>query len=92
LDLITASNSSPCSTSRRRPVYDAGNREGDSYGLANVRLGLDGRSFGLSFWLQNAFDEEYVPLAFQPSPVDPTTFVGESGAPRVLGFSLSFHL
>jgi iron complex outermembrane receptor protein len=72
--------------------YDAGNREGDSYGLANVRLGLDGRSFGLSFWLQNAFDEEYVPLAFQPSPVDPTTFVGESGAPRVLGFSLSFHL
>lgn len=72
--------------------YEAGNREGDAYGLANVRLGIDSQSYGVSFWVRNAFDEEYEPVAFQPSPVDPTTFVGESGAPRVLGFSLSIHL
>ena len=72
--------------------YDAGNREGDSYGLASFRLGMDSELYGISVWVRNAFDEEYEPIAFQPSPVDPTVFVGESGAPRVLGFTLSVHL
>lgn len=72
--------------------YDAGNREGDDFGLANLRLGVDSASYGVAFWVRNLFDEEYEPVAFQPSPFDPTTFVGESGAPRVLGFSLSVHL
>lgn len=74
--------------------YDAGNREGDDYGLANLRLGVDSQTYGLAFWVRNLFDEEYEPVAFQPSP-DPLAqdvFVGESGAPRVLGFSLSVHL
>lgn len=72
--------------------YEAGNREGDSFGLANLRLGVDSESYGVAVWVRNAFDEEYETVAFQPSPVDPTTFVGESGAPRVLGFTLSIHL
>jgi iron complex outermembrane receptor protein len=72
--------------------YDAGNRDGDDYGLANLSAGIEARRVGLSVWLRNAFDEEYVPVAFQPSPVDPTVFVGESGAPRVVGFTLSVHL
>jgi iron complex outermembrane receptor protein len=72
--------------------YDAGNREGDNFGLASFRLGVDGRSFGFSVWVRNAFDEEYQVVAFQPSPFAPDTFVGESGAPRVLGFTLSLHL
>jgi iron complex outermembrane receptor protein len=74
--------------------YDAGNREGDDFGLANLRLGVDSHTYGLAFWVRNLFDEEYEPVAFQPSP-DPLAqdvFVGESGAPRVLGFSLSVHL
>ncbi|NOT31618.1 MAG: TonB-dependent receptor [Planctomycetes bacterium] len=72
--------------------YDAGNRAGDDFGIANFRLGIDSPSYGVAVWLRNAFDEEYETVAFQPSPVDPTTFVGESGAPRVLGFTLSIHL
>jgi iron complex outermembrane receptor protein len=72
--------------------YEAGNRAGDSFGLANLRLALDSASYGVAFWVRNVFDEEYETVAFQPSPVDPTTFVGESGAPRVLGFTLSLHL
>lgn len=72
--------------------YEAGNREGDAFGLANFRLALDSATYGVALWVRNAFDEEYETVAFQPSPVDPTTFVGESGAPRVLGFTLSLHL
>jgi outer membrane receptor protein involved in Fe transport len=72
--------------------YDAGNLEGDEFGLANLRLGVDSRNVGAAIWVRNLFDEEYEPVAFQPNPADPTAFVGESGAPRVLGFSLSVHL
>jgi iron complex outermembrane receptor protein len=72
--------------------YDAGNREGDAFGLANLRVAFDATNYGVAFWVRNLFDEEYEPVAFQPNPADPTTFVGESGAPRVLGFSLSVHL
>src|SRR5262245_5559628 len=72
--------------------YDAGNLEGDEFGLANLRLGVDTRNVGAAVWVRNLFDEEYEPVAFQPNPADPTAFVGESGAHRVLGFSLSVHL
>jgi iron complex outermembrane receptor protein len=72
--------------------YDAGNREGDDFGLANLRLGLDSERYGAALWVRNLFDEEYEPVAFQPNPGNPFAFVGESGAPRVLGFSLSVHL
>lgn len=72
--------------------YDAGNLAGADYALANLLLGYDTDALSLSFWVRNALDEEYVPIAFQPSPVDPSTFVGENGAPRVLGFTLSLHL
>jgi iron complex outermembrane receptor protein len=72
--------------------YDAGNRAGDSFGLANFRVGADAKTYSVSVWVHNALDDDYETVAFQPSPVDPNTFVGESGAPRVLGFTLSFHL
>ena len=76
--------------------YDAGNLESESFGLVNLSAGIEVRGLGLSVWLRNAFDEEYVPIAFRvddpANPGDPVTFVGESGAPRVLGFSLSVHL
>jgi len=72
--------------------YDPSNLAGDSYDLVNAGLGVVVGRFGLDLWVQNAFDEEYVPLAFQANPSDPNSFVGESGAPRVLGFTLSAHL
>ena len=70
-------------------AYDAGNLEGERYGLANFRAGLSGENFGLHAFVRNAFDADYVPVAFQADPTDPTRFVGESGAPRTWGFTLS---
>jgi iron complex outermembrane receptor protein len=72
--------------------YDDANNAGDSYDLVNAGVGIDLGRFGFSVWCQNLFDEEYVPIAFQANPADPNSFVGESGAPRVLGFTLSVHL
>ena len=70
--------------------YDPGNIEDESYGLTDLRAGVRRGALGLSVALRNAFDEEYVPVAFQPSPVDPTAFVGESGAPRTFLVTLSY--
>lgn len=69
--------------------YDAGNREGERYGLANFRIGVGGPHVRIEAWIRNAFDEEYVLVAFQPNPADPNVFVGESGAPRTYGVSVS---
>jgi iron complex outermembrane receptor protein len=71
--------------------YDAGNRDGDSFDIVNLSLGARYGNFGATLWVQNLFDEEYVPIAFQPDPTNPAVFVGENGAPRVLGFTLSAH-
>jgi iron complex outermembrane receptor protein len=35
-------------------------------------------------------DEEYVPIAFQANPADPTFFVGENAAPRTFGVTIGF--
>jgi iron complex outermembrane recepter protein len=68
--------------------YDAGNRAGENYDLANFRVGCGGKHWRADLWLNNAFDEHYVPVAFQPSPADPSLFVGESAAPRTYGFTI----
>jgi iron complex outermembrane receptor protein len=71
--------------------YDAGNREGESFGVASFRVGVGGESWRLDAWIRNAFDESYVPVAFQPNPADPSAFVGESGAPRTFGCTLGLR-
>jgi iron complex outermembrane receptor protein len=72
--------------------YDASNLAAESYALTSVRTGLESTHWRLEFWVNNAFDENYVPVAFQANPADPTFFVGESGAPRTFGvrYSLRF--
>jgi len=72
--------------------YDAGNRESERYTLTNVRVGLAGDAWRFDLWVRNLLDEEYVPVAFQPNPADPSAWIGESGAPRTLGvtFGLRF--
>jgi len=69
--------------------YDPGNRESESYSLANFRVGLGGPRWRVQVWVRNAFAGEYVPVAFQPSPADPSVFVGESGPPRTYGATVS---
>ena len=68
---------------------DAGNRESESFGLANFRVGVEWHNVRLEGWIRNAFDVEYVLVAFQPSPFDPTAFVGENGAPQTFGLTVS---
>lgn len=69
--------------------YDAGNLEAESYQICNLRLGFTHGPLKLEGWVKNVFDDRYIPVAFQPNPGDPTQFVGESGAPRTFGVSLS---
>ena len=69
--------------------YDAGNTEQESYSLVDLRAGYRTGRWRFDLFVQNAFDEEYVPIAVQ---LGPGFFVGESGAPRTFGFSLSASL
>ena len=68
--------------------YDDLNREQqDAYSLANFRAGVRrGLVFG-EFWIKNAFDTKYVPLAFPYLGFAPSGFIGEAGRPRTFGVS-----
>ena len=68
--------------------YDAGNLGGEQYDLTNLRVGLNYQNWRADLFVQNAFDEEYVAIAFQANPGDPTQFVGQNGAPRTFGLSV----
>jgi iron complex outermembrane receptor protein len=68
--------------------YDDQNRAGqDAYSLLNLRGGLRAGKFGVEAWVRNAFDTRYVPLAFAYGSLTPSGFIGEPGAPRVVGIT-----
>ncbi|OPZ26915.1 MAG: Pesticin receptor precursor [Lentisphaerae bacterium ADurb.BinA184] len=56
----------------------------DAYALANFRAGLHGKGWMLEAWVKNAFDKEYVPVAFE-FPNYQSGFLAESGAPLTFG-------
>jgi iron complex outermembrane receptor protein len=66
--------------------YDNANTVGqDAYSLANIRVGVRAkRAFG-EFWMKNAFDTRYIPIAFAYGSLAPSGFLGEMGAPRTYG-------
>ena len=71
--------------------YDADNLESESYELVNLRAGVKKGDWRAELWIRNLLDEEYIPVAFRVDPPGsgfPPTFVGESGIPRTVGFSL----
>lgn len=69
--------------------YDDANRTGqEAYSLANFRAGVESRSFFAEGWIRNAFDTNYIPVAFAfPSQ---SGFLGESGRPRTFGVTAGF--
>ena len=70
--------------------YDASNLGEESFDLLDLRAGLRHGDWSFDFFVRNALDEEYFPIAFQASPLDPTFFISETGAPRTLGFTLRY--
>ncbi len=66
--------------------YDEANTQGqDAYGLANFRAGARGKRLFGEFWIRNAFDTRYIPVAFSYQGIAPSGFVGEPGKPRTFG-------
>ena len=65
--------------------YDPSNDEGEQYQLANFRGGIAKGDFEFDLWVRNAFDEDYIPVAFQ---FFPGSYVGENGVPRIYGATL----
>jgi len=66
--------------------YDEANTQGqDAYSLANFRAGARARLVFVEFWMRNAFDTAYVPVAFPYPGLTASGFVGESGRPRTFG-------
>lgn len=67
---------------------DANLAEQEAYSLVNVRAGVESRYFFAEGWIRNAFDTNYIPVAFAfPSP---SGFLGESGRPRTFGITAGF--
>jgi iron complex outermembrane receptor protein len=54
----------------------------DAYTIANFRLGVRGKKWFTEAFVNNAFDTEYIPIAFGGSAA---TAFGESGAPATFG-------
>jgi iron complex outermembrane receptor protein len=68
--------------------YDDLNTEPQgAYSLANFRAGIRGRIIFVEGWIRNAFDTEYIPVAFAYGPLAPSGFIGEMGRPRTFGIS-----
>lgn len=53
------------------------------YSLTNFRLGVRGDRWFAEGWIRNAFDREYIPIAFAYN--SPSGFIGENGAPLTCG-------
>ncbi|OYW99107.1 MAG: hypothetical protein B7Z12_18670 [Caulobacter vibrioides] len=69
-------------------VYDSSNAAGqNAYTLANFRVGIRRQSWYSEFFLNNAFNTRYVPIAIPyPNPASaPSGYLGESGAPMTFG-------
>lgn len=72
-----------------RYFYDASNDQSQgAYAMSNFRIGVRGRHWSLSGWVENAFEAHTVPMAF-PFQLAPSGYVGESGIPRLFGVSLT---
>ena len=59
----------------------------DAYSLANFRAGARGRLLFAEVWIRNAFDTNYIPVAFAYGQLAPSGFIGEMGRPRTFGVS-----
>ena len=59
----------------------------DAFSLVNFRVGATGKFLIGELVIRNAFNTEYIPLAFPYPGFAPSGFMGEMGAPRTVTFS-----
>jgi iron complex outermembrane receptor protein len=68
-----------------RYFYNTANTESQkAYWLSNLRTGIKCGHWFAEVWVKNAFDTDYIPVAFE-FPNGQSGFLGESGAPRTIG-------
>lgn len=71
--------------------YDSQNAVGqDAYTIANFRVGVRQDSWFAEAFVNNAFNAEYYPIAIQ-SPLAPSGYLGESGAPATFGMRVGYR-
>jgi len=71
--------------------YDALNGAAQpAYTLVNLHLGADRGPWRVDGWVNNLFNQHYIPVAFSVQLM-PSGYAGESGAPRTLGLSLRYR-
>ncbi len=66
--------------------YDASNAETERYNLTNLRFGWASKKMRVEGFVNNLLEEEYVGIAFDVPGVG---YVGQNGAPRTFGLSMS---
>lgn len=67
-------------------TYDDLNQAGqEAYALADFRGGVRARQLFVEVWVRNAFDTQYIPVAFAYGALAPSGFLGEMGRPRTFG-------
>jgi iron complex outermembrane receptor protein len=72
--------------------YDDANSLGqEAYTLVNLRGAYTARRWLAEVFVRNAFDTNYIPLAFAYPNFAPSGFVGEMGAPRTVGASVGLR-
>ena len=71
-------------------AYDASGAATERYNLTNLRLGWARNQVRVEGFVNNLLEEEYIGIAFDanPSPVA-SSYVGQNGAPRTFGLSMS---
>ena len=57
--------------------------------LVNVCLGVSAGNWRVEGWVKNLFDRDYVALAMPYPGLAPSGYIGENGAPRTVGVSLT---
>ena len=57
--------------------------------LVNLRLGVETGNWRAEAWVMNLFDRDYVALALPNPGFSPSGYIGENGAPRTVGVSLT---
>jgi hypothetical protein len=64
-----------------------------AYSLVNFRAGARGSRLAVEFFMKNAADTRYFPVAFRFDPaIAPSGFLGEMGAPRRYGVTAQVQM